>query len=191
MSNEQPASIHPSAIVEEGAVIGPAAAIWHHCHVRADATVGAGSTLGKNVFVDAGVTIGPRCKIQNNVSVYHGVTLEAEVFVGPSAVFTNDLRPRAVSPTWAVVPTVVRHGASIGANATVVCGTTLGSYCMVAAGSVVTRDVADHQLVRGNPARHAAWVCRCGEIVSRALAAPPELRCERCRTTGEGHVVRS
>src|SRR5205823_6987931 len=106
-----------------GALVGTGTRVWHQAHVRTGARVGSGCTLGKNVYVDAGVHIGDRCKVQNNVSVYAGVTLEDDVFVGPSAVFTNDLRPRAVVSEWTVVPTVVRRGASIGANATVVCGT--------------------------------------------------------------------
>ena len=127
----------------------------------------------------------PRSKIQNNVSLYRGVTLESEVFVGPSAVFTNDLRPRAVSASWEVVATTVRQGASIGANATIVCGVELGAWCMVAAGSVVTRSVQPHQLVMGNPARPAGWVCACGEILSRDPSPLADAVCPSC---GSPHV---
>jgi UDP-2-acetamido-3-amino-2,3-dideoxy-glucuronate N-acetyltransferase len=183
---EPASSIHPTAIVEASATIGSGTAVWHHCHIRSGATLGEGCTLGKNVFVDEGVSIGARTKIQNNVSVYRGVSLEEEVFVGPSAVFTNDLRPRAAATTWQVVPTVVRHGASIGANATIVCGIELGPYCMVAAGSVVTESVRPHQLVLGNPARHAGWVCRCGAVVSRHADAPQNLHCPDCPADGDG-----
>lgn len=175
--SEQTYFCHPTASVEDGAVVGPGTKVWHQAQVRSGARVGRDCVLGKNVFVDAEAVVGDGCKIQNNVSVYSGVTLGDEVFVGPSAVFTNDLRPRANSATWAVVATTVRRGASIGANATIVCGNTIGEFAMVAAGSVVTRDVAPHQLVAGNPARHLGWVCACGEIVSRDAEPPADLRC--------------
>lgn len=148
--------------------------------MRSGAAIGAGCVIGKNVYVDAGAVVGDRVKIQNNVSVYVGVTIGDDVFVGPSAVFTNDRVPRAFNTEWQVVPTVVERGASIGANATIVCGTTLGEYSMVAAGSVVTRDVEAHRLVMGNPARPVGWLCRCGEVVSRDDERPTELSCARC-----------
>ncbi len=166
------AFIHPTAEVEEGAQIGAGTKIWHIGHIRRDARIGEDCVLGRNVFVDFGVQIGDRVKIQNNVSVYHGVTIEDEVFVGPCAVFTNDLRPRAQNPDWEVTPTVIRRGASIGANATIICGIEVGSYAMIAAGSVVTKDVAPYQLVAGNPARHLGWVDEKGTVVSRE-AQPP------------------
>ncbi|MGA7269495.1 MAG: acyltransferase [Acidimicrobiia bacterium] len=156
--------IHPTAIVEPGAEIGPGTRVWHHAHVRTGARIGRDCTLGKNVFVDSGGVIGDLCKIQNNVSIFSGVTLEERVFVGPSAVFTNDLYPRVVS-SWDIVPTLIRAGASIGANATIICGITIGRNAMVAAGSVVTESVAGHALVRGNPARPVGWVCSCGHPV--------------------------
>lgn len=184
MTDLVPPRVHPTAVVEDGATIGAGAAVWHHCHVRAGAAVGAGVTLGKNVFVDADVTIGARSKVQNNVSVYSGVTLENEVFVGPSAVFTNDRFPRAVSPSWETVPTLVRRGASIGANATIVCGIEIGAYATVAAGSVVTRSLEPHELVMGNPARRAGWVCACGRVASRSQDRPDDLRCPTCRDRG-------
>lgn len=172
---------HPTAEVEPDVTLGEGARIWHHCHVRGGSSIGADTQLGKNVYVDAGVDIGDRVKIQNNVSVYLGVTIEDEVFVGPSAVFTNDLFPRAVNDGWTVTPTLVRKGASIGANATIKCGATLGSYSMVGAGSVVTRDVDDHQLVVGNPARPMGWVCECGAVVSRdPMKKPSSFECEKC-----------
>lgn len=172
---------HPTSEVEPGAVVGDGTKVWRYAHVRAGATIGLDCTIGANVFIDAGVTVGDRCKIQNNVSVYAGVTVEDEVFVGPAAVFTNDLRPRAVNQNWQVVPTRVKQGASIGANATIVCGNDLGEYAMVAAGSVVTRSVRPHELVMGNPARPAGWVCRCGTVIARSGAEPPEdLRCAEC-----------
>lgn len=173
-------AVHESAIVERGATIGSGTSVWHHAHVRAGATIGEGCTLGKNVFIDAGVEIGDRVKIQNNVSVYRGVTLEDEVFVGPSAVFTNDRFPRAVSSDWEVVPTLVCRGASIGANATLVCGITVGPWGTVAAGAVVTRDVASHEVVAGNPARRLGWVCRCGRLLARTSGGLEPQACGHC-----------
>ncbi len=177
--------VHPSAFVDEGAEIGTGTRIWHHVHVRAGSRIGSGCVLGKNVYVDAGVVIGNRCKIQNNVNVYQGVSLADDVFVGPSATFTNDLTPRAYSEDWEIVPTDVGRGASIGAHATIVCGVTLGGHSMVAAGATVTRDVAPHQLVVGTPARPAGWVCRCGRVASREIAPPDSFDCPTCR--GEEH----
>lgn len=174
------ATVHSTALVEDGATVGSQTAIWHHSHVRASASVGTGCTLGKNVYVDAGVTIGDRCKIQNNVSVYQGVTIGNDVFVGPSATFTNDKVPRAFNTEWKIVQTNVEDGASIGANATIVCGVTVGRYAMVAAGATVTKDVAGHQLVAGNPAHHLGWVCRCGHLVTRDTEAPASMTCPSC-----------
>lgn len=174
--------VHPTAEVEPGAVLGAGTRVWHQGQVRRDAVLGEGCSLGKNVFVDTGVVLGARVKIQNNVSVYRGVELGDDVFVGPSAVFTNDRRPRAYAEDWRVVRTVVRTGASIGANATVVCGVEIGEHAMVGAGSVVTRDVLPYQLVYGNPARPRGWVCGCGEVVSRGAKRPEDKpRCEACR----------
>lgn len=172
---------HPTAEVEPGAQIGRDTRLWRQVHVRTGASIGVGCNIGKNVFVDEGVRIGDRVKIQNNVSVYRGVTLEDDVFVGPSAVFTNDLRPRAGSTEWTVVPTIVRRGASIGGGAVIVCGHEIGEWAMVAAGAVVTRDVAPHQLVAGNPARHRGWVCRCGQKISDAVEPPAVLTCPTCQ----------
>jgi dTDP-4-amino-4,6-dideoxygalactose transaminase/acetyltransferase-like isoleucine patch superfamily enzyme len=171
--------VHPSAIVEPGASLGAGSRIWHHAHVRAGAVIGRSCVLGKNVYVDAGARLGDRVKVQNNVSVYQGVQLGDDVFVGPSAVFTNDLRPRAQGE-WEIVPTLVQAGASIGANATIICGHQIGAHAMVAAGAVVTKEVLPHQLVAGNPARHRGWVCRCGTVTSRAEAAPAVLDCAAC-----------
>jgi acetyltransferase-like isoleucine patch superfamily enzyme len=168
------AFVHPTAEVEEGAQIGAGTKIWHIAHIRSTAKIGTNCVLGRNVFVDVDVEIGDLVKIQNNVSVYHGVTIEDEVFVGPCAVFTNDLRPRAQNPDWQVTPTLIRRGASIGANATIVCGVEIGSYAMIAAGSVVTKSVAPYQLVAGNPARPMGWVDEKGNVVSRE-AQPPAL----------------
>lgn len=167
--------VHPSADVEEGAQVGQDTKIWHLAHVRGTASIGAGCVVGRNVYVDSHVAIGDLVKIQNNVSVYQGVTIEDEVFVGPCVVFTNDLRPRAQNPQWQITPTVIRRGASLGANATIVCGVEVGSYSMVAAGSVVTKDVAPHQLVAGNPARPIGWVDKQGQVVSRDAERPAVL----------------
>jgi UDP-2-acetamido-3-amino-2,3-dideoxy-glucuronate N-acetyltransferase len=172
--------VHETAIVEPDAVVGAGTRVWHHAHVRSGARVGAGCVLGKGVYVDRGAVIGDRVKVQNNVSIFDGVTIEDDVFVGPGATFTNDKQPRAFSTDWTVVPTTVRAGASIGANATVVCGVEIGGYAMVAAGAVVTRDVAAHEVVAGNPAATLGWVCRCGRVVSRDQTAPADLQCEGC-----------
>jgi UDP-3-O-[3-hydroxymyristoyl] glucosamine N-acyltransferase len=180
MSESAP-RVHPTAIVEDGADVGSGTSVWHHAHVRSGARVGSDCVLGKNVYIDTQAVVGDRCKVQNNVSVYHGVTIGDDVFVGPSATFTNDLVPRAFNAEWQIVETHVHDGASIGANATIVCGVTLGQYSMVAAGATVTRDVAAHQLVAGTPARHLGWVCRCGKVVSRDAVTPARPLCEDCR----------
>jgi|tagenome__1003787_1003787.scaffolds.fasta_scaffold20772797_2 UDP-2-acetamido-3-amino-2,3-dideoxy-glucuronate N-acetyltransferase len=172
-SNTGPAFVHPSADVEDGAQIGPGTKVWHIAHIRSSATIGADCVIGRNVYVDANAVVGSRVKIQNNVSVYQGVTIEDDVFVGPCAVFTNDLRPRAHNADWKITPTLVRRGASIGANATLVCGIEVGEHAMIAAGSVVTKDVQPYQLVAGNPARPRGWVDENGEITSRDPAARP------------------
>ncbi|HET6815616.1 MAG TPA: acyltransferase [Mycobacteriales bacterium] len=170
---------HPTAEIDEGAGIGSGAQLWHWAHVRAGASIGAETRLGGNVYVDANVHIGDRVKIQNNVSVYQGVTIEDDVFVGPAVVFTNDRAPRAFGQ-WEIVPTVVRRGASIGANATIVCGLELGEFSMVGAGAVARRSVRPHELVAGNPARHLGWVCRCGRVTSRDEEQPLRLACGDC-----------
>lgn len=165
---------HESAIVDEGAVIGAATKIWHFCHVCSGARIGEQCALGQNVFVASTAVIGSRVRIQNNVSVYDGVVLEDDVFVGPSAVFTNVLNPRSeVSRKHEYRTTHVGAGATIGANATIVCGSVLGRYAFVGAGAVVTRDVKPYALVTGVPARQVGWMCRCGvrlEIENDAAA---------------------
>lgn len=156
--------VHETAIVDDDAVIGEGTKIWHWVHVCRGAQIGRDCVLGQNVYIGPGVVIGDGCKIQNNVSIYAGVTLEDEVFVGPSAVFTNVKLPRAaVDRSDEFAPTLVRRGATIGANATIVCGVELGELSFVGAGSVVTRDVASRALVVGNPARTIGTVCACGE----------------------------
>ena len=162
------------------ATIGAGTRVWRRAHVRSGAVIGRDCNIGANVFVDKNVRIGDRVKIQNNVSIYEGVQLDDESCVGPAAVFTNDRNPRATGE-WQLVPTRVEHGATVGANATVVCGVTLGEHSLVAAGAVVTRSVLPHQLVQGNPARPApGWACRCGRIVSRDADRPTVLACSSC-----------
>lgn len=156
--------IHPTAIVDQGARIGPETKIWHWVHICGGAVIGAGCSLGQNVFVGNRVIIGNHVKIQNNVSIYDDVTLEDDVFCGPSMVFTNVINPRAhVSRKHEYRKTVVRKGATIGANATVVCGHTIGTYAFVGAGAVVTQDVPPYALMIGTPARRLGWMCECGE----------------------------
>lgn len=179
--------VHPTAEVEASAVVGAGARIWRNAHVRAGARIGAGCIVGKDVFVDAGVVVGDRCKLQNGALVFRGATLEDGVFVGPGAIVTNDRLPRAVNPDgslkseadWAVAPTRVGRGASLGAGSVVVAGVTIGAWAMVGAGAVVTRDVPDHGLVVGNPARLVGYVCRCGR-----RAAGAGMTCGGCGAGG-------
>lgn len=154
--------IHPTAEVSEAAVIGAGTKIWNQAQVREGARIGERCIISKNVYIDENVSIGSGVKIQNNVNVYHGVTIEDDVFLGPSMTFTNDIFPRAFSTDWQVTETVIRKGASIGANATIRCGVEIGEYATVGAGSTVTKDVPPYALVAGNPARQIGWVCKCG-----------------------------
>ncbi len=157
-------SVHESSYVDEGATVGAGSRIWHFCHVMSGAVIGERCSLGQNVSVAPRVRLGSNVKVQNNVSIYEGVECEDDVFLGPSMVFTNVVNPRShVSRKHEYQRTLVRRGASIGANATIVCGHTLGEYSFVAAGAVVTRDVPDFALVAGVPARVIGWMCQCGE----------------------------
>ena len=180
---------HPTAIVDEGAVIGDGTRIWHWVHVSAGAKIGRNCSLGQNVFVGNAVVIGDNVRIQNNVSVYDAVTLEDDVFCGPSMVFTNVVNPRAsVNRKKEYLPTVVRRGATLGANCTIVCGTTIGRYAFVGAGAVVTRDVPDFALVVGVPARQVGWVSQHGDRLELPLAGDGVAACP---ATAERYVLRA
>ena len=165
--------IHESSYVDERVVIGEGTRIWHFCHVLGDVSIGRHCSIGQNVMIGPHVTVGDNCKIQNNVSLYAGVTLEDDVFCGPSCVFTNVINPRsAISRKTEFRPTLVKRGATIGANATILCGHTVGSYAFVAAGAVVTKDVPDFALVAGVPARRIGWMSHHGERLGPDLICP-------------------
>lgn len=167
------AQVHETAWIDAPAHIGARTKIWHFVHVLADTEIGADCSLGQNVMVGPDVRVGDGCKIQNNVAIYKGVTLEQDVFCGPSCVFTNVVTPRAhVVRKDEFKPTLVKRGATIGANATIVCGNTLGAYCMIAAGAVVTKDVPDYALMVGVPAKRIGWVSQAGERLDQSLICP-------------------
>jgi UDP-2-acetamido-3-amino-2,3-dideoxy-glucuronate N-acetyltransferase len=177
--------IHPTAEVHDLADVGAGTKVWNHAQIRPNASVGHHCVIGKGVYIDANAIVGNNCKIQNYVSVFDGVTLMDGVFIGPHVCFTNDIRPRAINPDgsaksaddWTLTPTIVQTGAAIGANATIVCGITIGAWAMIGSGSVVSRDVSPHALVVGNPARQIGWVCSCGE----RLAEQPTDGCSHAR----------
>lgn len=165
--------VHESSYVDDGVELGAGTKIWHFSHVLKGSRIGANCSVGQNVMIGPDVSVGDNCKIQNNVSLYKGVDLESGVFCGPSCVFTNVLNPRAeVERKDEFRKTLVRRGATIGANATIVCGNQLGEYCLIAAGAVVTKDVPDFALMAGVPARRIGWVSRAGEILDDSLICP-------------------
>jgi UDP-2-acetamido-3-amino-2,3-dideoxy-glucuronate N-acetyltransferase len=181
MADKVPYFVHPSTVIDSDVSIGAGTKMWHFCHVLAGSLIGERCVIGQNVMIGPDVRVGHGCKIQNNVSVYKGVTLEDEVFCGPSVVFTNVINPRAfIDRSGEFRPTLVRRGATIGANATIVCGVTIGAYAMVAAGAVVNRDVADYALVAGVPARFRWWISRSGDRLGTDLTCP---------RTGERYVL--
>lgn len=175
--------IHESSYVDSPCSIGTGTKIWHFCHIMKDCSIGAKCNIGQNVFVASGVKIGANVKIQNNVSLYTGVILEDDVFCGPSMVFTNVINPRsAVIRKDEYKETLVKRGASIGANATIVCGHTIGKYAFIGAGAVITKDVPDYALMVGNPARLSGWMCECGIKLSLAVngQSEAEVTCNAC-----------
>jgi UDP-2-acetamido-3-amino-2,3-dideoxy-glucuronate N-acetyltransferase len=186
-------NIHPSAIVDEGAIVGEGSRIWHFVHVCGGAQIGEGVSLGQNVFVGNKVKIGDRCKIQNNVSVYDNVTLEEGVFCGPSMVFTNVYNPRSLIERKSEYrDTLVRKGATLGANCTVVCGVTVGAYAFVGAGAVVNKDVPDYALMVGVPARQVGWMSEYGERLDLPLVGHAQAICPHTGTRyllKDGQVV--
>ena len=177
-----PARVHPSAIIDDGAEVGAGTRIWHFSHLMPGARVGRNCNIGQNVVIGSDAVVGDGCKIQNNVSLYDGVVLEDFVFCGPSCVFTNVLTPRAeVLRRDEYLPTVVRRGASIGANATIVCGREIGAYAMIGAGAVLTHDAPPFALMVGTPARRVGWVSHAGEVLGEDLVCP---------RTGDRYAVR-
>ena len=181
------ALVHESAYVDDGAVVGAGTRIWHFCHVNAGAVIGPRCSLGQNVVVMKGVTVGENAKIQNNVSLYEGVELEEDVFCGPSMVFTNVYNPRsAVSRKNEYRRTLVKRGASIGANATIVCGITIGRFAFIGAGAVINRDVPDYALMAGVPARRIGWMSEAGFRLDVVGASPVDASAERLRCAGTG-----
>ncbi len=178
--------VHATAEVSNPELIGDGTFVWNNTQIRENVRVGEECVIAKNVYIDHDVVIGNRVKIQNNCSVYYGVEIEDGAFIGPHVVFTNDKFPRAINPNgglkaptdWEMSKTLIKYGASIGANATILCGITLGKFCLIGSGSVVTKSVPDFALYLGNPAKFKAWVCKCGRIL-------PKSGCEVCHTTME------
>jgi UDP-2-acetamido-3-amino-2,3-dideoxy-glucuronate N-acetyltransferase len=171
--DDNPVSIHPTAEIDNDVEIGAETSVWHFSHILPHCKIGKNCSIGQNVVIGPNVTVGNGCKIQNNVSVYKGVTLEDSVFCGPSVVFTNVINPRAeIRRMDEIKPTLIKKGASLGANSTIVCGHTVGSYAFIAAGAVVTKDIPDHALMMGNPARQRGWICACGHQLNKQFHCP-------------------
>jgi UDP-2-acetamido-3-amino-2,3-dideoxy-glucuronate N-acetyltransferase len=196
MTTASGAFVHESSYVDDGAQIGEGTRIWHFCHVMGRATIGRGCNIGQNVVISPDVVVGNNVKIQNNVSVYTGVILEDDVFCGPSMVFTNVFNPRShVSRKDEYRPTLVKRGATLGANCTIVCGHTIGRYAFVGAGAVVIADVPDYGLVVGNPSRIAGWMCECGVKLAAGQTPPAAAECRSCgasyRRSQDGPLVRT
>ena len=180
MNKSKDFEVHDSSYIDSDVCIGKGTIIWHFCHVMSGANIGDNCSLGQNVFIGRLVKIGSNTRIQNNVSVFEGVEIESNVFLGPSCVFTNDLNPRS-GVNREPVSTLVKTGASIGANATIVCGNDIGRYAFIGAGSVVTNDIPDHALVVGNPSRIVGWVCHCGrKLLNNNQTIPTDLKCDYC-----------
>lgn len=165
---------HPSAEVSDLATIGSNSKVWNNAQIREKVNIGSNCIIGTNVYIDFDVKIGDNVKIQNGVNLYHGVVIEDDVFIGPSVTFTNDMYPRAFNNNWEVTNTLVKKGASIGANSTIVCGITVGKYAMIGAGSVVSKDVRPHELIVGNPGKAIGYVCKCGNKLDN------DLICKKC-----------
>lgn len=180
--------VHKTSVIDEDVQIGENTKIWHFCHVRSGARIGRDCSFGQNSYIDSNVCIGNGVHVQNNVSIYECVQLGDDVFCGPSVVFTNDLTPRARyhKGVAGYKKTLVHHDATIGANATIVCGHELGEYCTVAAGAVVTKDVIPHALMAGVPAKQIGWVCKCGQVLDEKLFCPD---CARTYALKEGRLV--
>jgi UDP-2-acetamido-3-amino-2,3-dideoxy-glucuronate N-acetyltransferase len=186
-------TVHPSSFVDDGCEIGDGTKIWHFCHIMPGAKIGRGCSLGQNVVVSPDVVVGNNVKIQNNVSLYTGVILEDDVFCGPSMVFTNVVNPRSHVPRKNEYQrTLVKRGASIGANTTIVCGHTIGQYAFIGAAAVVTKDVPDFALIVGNPGRISGWMCACGIKLASGKTPPADAQCATCgskyRVSGDGLV---
>lgn len=175
--------VHKSSYIDEDVTIGKGTKIWYFCHIQSGACIGENCSFGQNVNVANNVKIGSGVKVQNNVSIYEGVELEDYVFCGPSMVFTNDLTPRAQYPKGCAgyKNTLVRQGATIGANATIVCGHTIGRYALIASGAVVTKDVPNYALMAGIPAKRIGWACECGQVLSQSTSQPGRYICPKCR----------
>lgn len=182
--------IHSTAEVSPKADIGDGTSIWHHCQVREGVKIGQNCILGKGVYLDTGVSIGNNVKIQNYVSLFHGVSVEDGVFIGPHVCFTNDMRPRAINPDgtlksmddWIIYETTIRRGAALGANSTIICGTAIGNWAIIGAGSLVSRDIPDYGLVWGNTARLRGFVCPCGSNLEKSsqMDTSVQAKCINC-----------